>query len=205
MKKKILILYASYGTGHKKIAEYIATYFKNKNKNLDICTLDIITYSMKRVGKWSQKTNSFLMLKMPVIHDLFYRFFNHKYLVNLGTSGSLVLFKNKRMAEKIGGFDPDICIATHFFGSSLVSYYNQKGLINSKLITVVTDYETHEFWIKDANYDDYIVVGNKDEERQLVKKGIDKKKIKPFGIPIAPVENENFDRDRLLFDFSPLA
>ena len=72
MKKKVLILYASYGTGHKKIAEYIASYFKKQDNELDICTLDILTYSMKRVGKWSQKTNSFLMLKMPIIHDLFY-------------------------------------------------------------------------------------------------------------------------------------
>ena len=204
MKKKILILYASYGSGHKAIADYIAQYFKMKNDNLEIITLDLITYSMKKVGKWSQKTNSFIMLKMPFIHDFLYRISNNKAVGHLFDEGSMILFKNKRMEEMIRSVNPDLTIATHFFGSSLIAHYNSLGIINTKLITIVTDYEAHEFWINDYKMDDYIIVGNKDEEKDMIKRGIDKGKIKSYGIPIAPLNIKSFDRNKYLkkFNFS---
>lgn len=202
MKKKILILYASYGSGHKAIAEYIAKYFKTQNSEYEIVTLDLLTYSMKKVGKWSQKANDFCMLKMPIVHDILYRLSNNKLGGFISDEGSMTLFKNKKMAAILSSFNPDLTIATHFFGSSLIAYYNSRGIINSKLITIVTDYETHELWINDYKDDDYIIVANKDEEKDLLKKGIEKEKIKVFGIPIAPIENNKFNRDKYLKEFN---
>jgi processive 1,2-diacylglycerol beta-glucosyltransferase len=198
MKKRILIPYASYGNGHKAIAEYIANYFKKEDPELEIATLDLITYSMKIIGPWSKKANSFLMLNMPSVHDFFYRIFNSKVGGKIADEGSMILFKNKKMAQIIKDFNPDLTISTHFFGSSLIAYYNHKGLINSRLITVVTDYEAHELWINDYKTDDYIIVGNEKEARALSKKGIDANKIKAFGIPIAPKVIDNFNRNEVL-------
>src|SRR5574344_260241 len=186
MKKKILTPYESYGNGHKAIADYIATYFKSQDPELEIATLDLITYSMKIIGPWSKKANSFLMLNLPAVHDLFYRAFNNKIGGTIADEGSMFLFKNKKMAEIVQKFNPDLTISTHFFGSSLITYYNRKGITNSKLITVVTDYEAHELWINDYKTDDYIIVGDKSEVKDLVTRGISKDKIKPIGIPIAP-------------------
>ena len=36
MKKKILIIYASYGNGHKAIGKYIERYFLEQNSNLNV-------------------------------------------------------------------------------------------------------------------------------------------------------------------------
>ena len=198
MKKKILITYASYGNGHKAIANYIATYFKKEDPELEIATLDLITYSMKIVGPWSKRANSFLMLNMPYVHDFFYKVFNSKVGGRIADESSMILFKNKKMAEMIGGFNPDLTISTHFFGSSLITHYNRKGITKSKLITVVTDYEAHELWINDYKTDDYIIVGNNNEAKALTKRGVDAKKIKVFGIPIAPNVNDDFNRAKAL-------
>lgn len=198
MKKRILIVYASYGNGHKAIAEYIASYFMSQDEELEIATLDILTYSMKIIGPWSKKANSFLMLNMPAIHDLFYRMFNNKIGGTIADEGSLVIFKNKKMAEIFQKFNPDLTISTHFFGSSLITYYNRKGITNSKLITVVTDYEAHELWLNDYKTDNYIIVGNQQEAKELTKRGVESSKIKAYGIPIAPQVNEKFDRLHVL-------
>lgn len=198
MKKKILIPYASYGNGHKAIAEYIANYFMKEDPELEIATLDLITYSMKIIGPWSQKANSFLMLNMPSVHDFFYHIFNSKVGGKIADESSMILFKNKKMEEIVRNFNPDLTISTHFFGSSLISYYNRKGITNSKLITVVTDYEAHELWINDFNDDDYIIVGNQNEAKALAKKGISPQSIKTFGIPIAPKVADNFNRKEYL-------
>ena len=58
MKKKILIIYASYGNGHKAIGKYIEKYFLNENANLEIKCVDLMDYAMPLIGKISQKVSS---------------------------------------------------------------------------------------------------------------------------------------------------
>lgn len=198
MKSKILIIYASYGNGHKAIGKYIEKYFLEENKDLEIKCIDLMDYAMPLIGKISQKVNSFFMLKTPIIHDLFYKSSNTVVGGYLADYISTTLFKNKRMRKALMDFNPDLTIATHFFGSSLISHYNRKGLINSKLVTVVTDYESCELWLNDYKCDDYLIVGDKSEVHSLVKRGIDKKKIKALGIPIAPYVNNNFNKTSFL-------
>lgn len=198
MKKKILIIYASYGNGHKAIGKYIEKYFLKENKDLEIKCIDLMDYAMPLIGKISQKVNSFFMLKTPIIHDLFYKSSNTVVGGYLADYISTTLFKNKKMRKALMDFNPDLTIATHFFGSSLISHYNRKGLINSKLVTVVTDYESCELWLNDYKCDDYLIVGDKSEVHSLVKRGIDKKKIKALGIPIAPYVDNNFNKTSFL-------
>ena len=198
MKKKILIIYASYGNGHKAIGKYIEKYFLKENKDLEIKCIDLMDYAMPLIGKISQKVNSFFMLKTPIIHDLFYKSSNTVVGGYLADYISTTLFKNKRMRKALMDFNPDLTIATHFFGSSLISHYNKKGLINSKLVTVVTDYESCELWLNDYKCDDYLIVGDKSEVHSLVKRGIAKKKIKALGIPIAPYVDNNFNKTSFL-------
>lgn len=198
MKKKILIIYASYGNGHKAIGKYIEKYFLEENKDLEIKCIDLMDYAMPLIGKISQKVNSFFMLKTPIIHDLFYKSSNTVVGGYLADYISTTLFKNKRMRKALMDFNPDLTIATHFFGSSLISHYNKKGLINSKLVTVVTDYESCELWLNDYKCDDYLIVGDKSEVHSLVKRGIAKKKIKALGIPIAPYVDNNFNKTSFL-------
>jgi len=202
MKKKVLIVYASYGSGHKAIANYIANYIKKNDKNLEVATLDIITYSMNVIGSISQKVNSFFMLKTPRIHNFFYNLTSTKLGGDFIDSLSMSIFKNKKMENQIKNFNPDVVIATHFFGPSLIKYYNDKGVTNAKIITVVTDYDVIELWMKQHKSIEYFVVGNKNMEKDLIKRGISKNKIKVFGIPIAPLNNDKFDREKMLKEFN---
>ena len=119
MKKKVLVLYASYGSGHKSIANYVAEYIKKEDKNVEVATLDILTYSMRVIGSISQKINSFFMLKTPVIHNFFYNLTSTKVGGDVIDSISTQIFKNKRMENAIKKFNPDLIVATHFFGPSL--------------------------------------------------------------------------------------
>ncbi len=197
-KKKILIIYASYGAGHKAIANYIANHFKNEDKNLEIATLDMVTYSMKIVGNISQKVNLFVMLKTPYIHNFFYNIVSNKIAGDVIDELAMPIFKNKRMKKMVTDFNPDIVIATIFFGASLAAYYQKKGLINSKIIATVTDYDVIELWMKYHKRLDYIVVANDEMKKDLLRRKVDKKKIKVFGIPIAPQINSKFNRKKSL-------
>lgn len=196
MKKRILLTYAMYGNGHRAIAEYIESYFKAQDPEFEILAIDLLKYSTPIIGSISQKVTDFFLLKFPTGWSFIYSLFDTKLSSAIANRTSMSLFKNKRMKKIITDFNPDLTISTHFFGSSLIDYYNRKGIINSKLITVVTDYEAHSLWLKGYKREQAIVVGDKDEVNHLVKKGVDRNKIKAIGIPINPITSSDFNIEK---------
>ena len=193
MKKRILLTYAMYGNGHRAVAEYIESYFKSQDPELEILAIDLLKYSTPILGKISQKVTDFFLLKFPVGWSFIYELFDTKVSSAIANKTSMGLFKNKKMKKVITDFNPDLTISTHFFGSSLIDFYNRKNITNSKLVTVVTDYEAHSLWLRGYKREQAIVVGDKDEVNYLVKKGVDRKKIKAIGIPINPITSTDFD------------
>ncbi len=183
MKKKILIPYATYGTGHKAIAGYIKKYFE-ENGNYDCLSLDLINYTIPILGSFSKKVSETLMTKFPGIWSLIYFIFDNKLSSYVSGKINIKLLDNKKLRKEITTFNPDITIATHFFGSDIINYYNKKGYINSKLITVVTDYKSHDFWLNNIKNTDAIIVSSFEERLNLIKKGYKNKQIHTSGIPI---------------------
>lgn len=200
MKTKVLLLYASYGNGHKAIANYIEDYLLNNSNDYEVLTIDLLNNTSKIMGSFSRKVGEKLILsKFPVIWEVVYRFFDNK--VNSFALNKIIskFFDNKNLKKKVVGFNPDITIATHYFCSGIISRYNKQGIINSKLISIVTDHAVHEIWLKNNKYEDAIIVGNKEAERSLLRKGISKDKVKNFGIPISSKFYEcDYDKEELL-------
>ncbi len=186
MVKKILIPYATYGNGHKMVAMYLEKNFKKKNPDLIVETLDILDYAtpfMRKVSKGIFEKTMFA--KNPILWDFIYRFYNHKWR-SLGMKSLCYhIFDKEKLRQKMQEFNPDVIISTHFFASMLVSRYKRHDLINSKLYTIITDYDLHEAWLKANEVEEALIVGNKEMKKELIKKGIDKNKIKVFGIPIS--------------------
>ncbi len=196
MKKRILLTYAMYGNGHRAIAEYIESYFKKQDPELEILAIDLLTFSTPILGRLSQKVTDFFLLKFPLGWSIIYEVFNTKISANIANKTTMSLFKNKKMKKIISDFNPDLTISTHFFGSSLIDYYNRKNIINSKLITVVTDYEAHLLWLQGHPREQAIIVGDKAEVSYLIKKGVKKDIIKPIGIPINPITSIDFNKEK---------
>lgn len=199
MKKRILVLHATYGNGHKAIANYIEKYFNSKDNEIEILSLDILQYSLPVFGGVSKKVSEFLMMRQPYLWDILYKLADNKVNATLTEKVSLRFLKNKRLMKAIADFNPDLTIATHFFGGPLIAHYNKKGIINSKIITIVTDYASHEMWISSQRNIDYLVVSSKEEKRYLTtKKKLPKEKVKAFGIPIFPIVENDFDKIKVL-------
>lgn len=194
MKKRILIPYATYGSGHKSIAEYIKKYFE-ENGDYECLTLDLITDSSYIVSKFSKKTTEFFMTKLPSIWSLLYYGFDNKISAYISGKINLNLYDNKKLKKIITDFNPDITIATHFFGTDLINKYNKLNLTNSKLVTVITDYQSHDFWLNSIKGTDAIIVSSFNERIKLLKRGYKNKQIHTSGIPIlsdlTPLENKN--------------
>ena len=200
MKKKILIPYATYGTGHKAIANYIKNYFED-NGEYECMTLDLISYSVPVIGTLSQKSSEFIMLKLPWLWSIIYYTFDNRLSAYISGNLSTKMIDNKRLKDDIRRFNPDITIATHFYGTDIMNKYNKKGLTNSKLVTIVTDYKAHDFWLNSIKDIDAIVVSSFEERIHLLRKGFRNKQIHTTGIPICPDNNDFIPKNDLLKKF----
>ena len=185
MKKRVLIPYATYGNGHKSIANYIKNYFE-ENGEYECLTLDLISYSLPILGKMSRKTSNFIMSKIPGIWSIIYYAFDNKLSTYISSGFYLKIFDNKNLRKVIREFNPDITVATHFWGTDIINKYNKKGITDSKIVTVVTDYKAHDFWLKSLKGIDAIIVSSFEERLHLLKKGFKNKQIHTTGIPISP-------------------
>lgn len=191
-KKKILIPYATYGSGHKAIAEYIKQYFESTGY-YECKTIDLVKYALPIVGTFTKVSSETLMTKLPIIWSLLYYGVDNKLSTYVTSNLSLKIFDNKKLRNEILNFYPDITIATHFWGTDLINKYNKKGLINSKIVTVVTDYKAHEYWLKSLTGIDAIIVSSFEERINLLKRGFKNKQIYTSGIPISPTMKDNLD------------
>ncbi len=203
MKKKILFTYAIYGTGHKSAATNIKNFFLSKGDELEIKELDISNYR-NISGKFIEKvfeasfkhTNSFGF-------GALYRFFDHRVSCAPINSLAKKIYNYKELKKVISEYKPDVTISTHFFSSIIVSELNKEHVINSKIITVITDYIEHESWIKNNKYEDALIVCNEYIKNNIVEKHkIDKNKIYPYGIPISmDFKNRLISKDEIYYKY----
>lgn len=189
MKKKILITYATYGSGHKTVANYLYDYFV-KHGEYEIKMLDVMDYE-NFIGLFTKKAfeQNFKNLASSAFYSIIYDLFDFKTMTLPYKTVTKSLFKNKKIKEDIVSFQPDLLISTHFFGNILLGMFNKKGFTDTKIISIITDYKSHEFWLKDEKSIDAYIVSNDIVKNELITSKIDPKKIYPYGIPISPSFN----------------
>ena len=87
---------------------------------------------------------------------------------------------------------PDCIVATHFFATEIISNLKMSKLYDGKLITCVTDYGVHDFWI--SSQVDIYVVASEYTKNELIGKGIKAEKIRVLGIPVQEKFTKRLDR-----------
>ena len=183
--KKVLIMYATYGSGHKTVANYLYDYFTTHG-NYEVKIIDVMNYE-NIIGKISKKAfeQNFKHKINSIIFSIIYEIFDTKVATLPYKPITKSIFKNKKLHQEIIDFNPDLVISSHFFGNIVVSSLNDKGLTNAKMISIITDYASHEMWLKEEEKLDAIIVSNDIVKNELIDKGVDSKKIYAYGIPIS--------------------
>ena len=182
--KKVLIFYASYGGGHYSAANSIKQYIDDNYDDLQTEIIDCVKYVNNALDKVTTSAYREMAKKAPWAWEKVY------YNSQKGFIGKFSTTANKIMAVKIAKlfreFKPDIVISTHPFSSQMTSYLKQKGKINCKLITILTDFAEHEQWLIGHNFVDlYFISNEKMKENMIRKYEIPKSKIFVTGIPIS--------------------
>ena len=187
-RKRVLITYATYGSGHKTVANYIYDYL-TKYSTYDIKIIDLMEYE-NTIGLISKKAfeQNFKSKISSFLFSIIYTIFDSKTATIPYKQITKSIFNNKKLTDEIISFNPDLLISTHFFGNITVGMLKKKKLTNCKIISIITDYRSHEMWLKDEKSIDAIIVSNDIVKNDLINHKIKSEKIHAFGIPI----KENF-------------
>jgi processive 1,2-diacylglycerol beta-glucosyltransferase len=102
---------------------------------------------------------------------------------------------SKKLVRLVLDMKPDVVISTHFFASEVIADMKSKRVTDTKLVTVITDFRVHAWWLAEGT--DYYVVASEDVRRELLARKIDPSIVKVMGIPVEPVFSKQLDRKNI--------
>ena len=196
---KIIITYASAGAGHFKAAEAVYNYFKQDclNKDLDVQLVDVLEKSTSFFKRCYLAGYAVLIRHITFIWAIAFWFTSFKLLRPLTRPiSSLINYLNtQKFAKFLIQENPDYVISAHFLPSEIAAHLKQAKKIKSKIITVVTDFGVHPYWLSKGT-DTYVVASSFTREI-LIKEGVDSSIVKEFGIPIDEKFTKTYNKEEL--------
>lgn len=178
---RILIFSASTGGGHKRAAAALEEKFKAINPDLVVRVVD----GLRSIGKVYDKTvckGYYIMAtKIPPVYGTFYKITDKDNIIYKAVMKSNAMMAEK-LLETIDAFQPDIVIMCHAFISAMVSKLKQQGKIKAKVISLITDYNSHRTYIS-PNIDAYVLAEPQMALKLQEEYKVDEAKIFPLGIP----------------------
>lgn len=191
MKKRVLIVSTSAGTGHVRAAEALQKAFANDPRVEAVANIDALHYTNKLFRDFYSKLYIQLVRSAPQVLGWLYKSSDEPW------KGDEVRLRLDRLntlplVKFIRKFKPDITVCTHFMPTGIISHLIAKGLLDARLSVVVTDLDMHAMWLSRVFHRYFVAI---DETRaHLEALGLPRERITVSGIPIDPVFAEPIDR-----------
>ncbi|WP_423709379.1 MGDG synthase family glycosyltransferase [Undibacterium sp. WLX3042] len=193
MRKKILLLSVSAGSGHRRAAEALLACTP-ADEQVEIRHLDVMDFVTAGFRKIYTDFYIRLVSRAPLLWGYLYHATN-------SAQANSILEKLRRGVERLNArplkkmltsFQPDAIICTHFLPAEMLSHLLQKSELNCPVWVQVTDFDLHRMWVHD-NMAGYFAANVEVAER-MRQNGIPAQKIHVTGIPVMPGFMQRHDR-----------
>lgn len=178
----VLLMSVRAGYGHHSTAKAIMECFSGYGHKCEM--LDIFDYINRHLGNSIQDGYLISTKYLSEAYGKIYGKMSQK--VEPYTEKSIVSILSslvsKKLVSYIYEFEPDLIIGTHSYAGVLMSILREKQVFLCPTIGIVTDFTVHPFW--ESTFLDYYVTPDELLNYEMMKKGIEKKRILPIGIPI---------------------
>ncbi len=177
----LLILSITTGQGHHQTGLAISNYFEERGHQ--VTRLDCYEYLSPPIKEMLASGYLVSTKYSPKLYGKMYRLAEK---IDQKESNAILfqvtnsIFKNK-MEKFLEETNPDVIVCTHVFAALLMTHLFEKGR-RYPTIGIITDFKMHPYW--EATNIDFYVTPNEYMIPSLIKKGIEKQRILPFGIPI---------------------
>ncbi|MDO5397109.1 MAG: glycosyltransferase [bacterium] len=189
---KILIMSVRAGYGHHSTGKAIIEYLKNAGHECEM--LDIFDYINPILGNSIQDGYLLSTKYLSSYYGRIYGKLTEKDEPYAKHSITALLSNvvSKKLRQYVYEFGPDAIIGTHSYAGVVMTILKKNKVISCPTLGIVTDFTVHPFW-ESTDLDRYIIP---DEllSWQMQKKGIDKAKLLPTGIPIRSQFSSKLDK-----------
>ena len=200
--KRVNIFYISDFGGHSTAAKNLKEAFYHHNSDIRVLAMNGFGHFYPRSEKVVDCIYTTVIKYFP---DLWGQSYDRKrlvkYLAPIRRWVNILSFRN--LLRLMRAFNPDCFVATQAFPCGLIGDFKLKYNLTKPLISVVTDYHPHRFWIHPA-VDKYVVACD-EAKATLEREGVPSDKIRIEGIPISIKFLNTFAKDDIArrYGFSP--
>lgn len=192
---KALILSISTGQGHHATGKAIEEQFETMG--VECRTLDAYEYIEPMLKSFVSRGYLISTAYIPRLTSKAYDFVVKR--TKPSPDFSVTKLTNTFMAEELKTYllqyQPDLIICTHVLSSTMVSILKERGEWNGVAVGIITDFTVHPLW-EETRAMDYYVTPSELLEYQMAKKGLNVKKMLPFGIPIRPEFSQHIEQEK---------
>lgn len=194
MNKRVLLLTASYGSGHITATKSLKEMFERLYPEIEVKIVDFLNLrnninSRQKKLTFFQKLYNFSMEK-PIFFDIFFHLTNNR-LCCFVLDKMMVLNYYKTIEKLFDEYKPNIIISSHPYWNFLVKKYKKKN--NIPYICIITDsYMIHKAWIE-KSVDHYCVI-DEDSKHVLINNGI--RNVIVSGFPVSPRLFEDINKKK---------
>jgi processive 1,2-diacylglycerol beta-glucosyltransferase len=202
MKKRVLIISTSAGTGHVRAGEALTKVFGEHPKVGEVVHSDALDFTNKLFRDFYSKLYARLVQNAPEFLGWWYKESDEPWKTD-GMRLMLDRLNTGPLVKFIRQFNPHITVCTHFMPAGIISHLIAKSLLDAHLSIVVTDLDFHAMWLSRMFHRYFVAI---EETRvHLEELGLPKDRITVSGIPIDPAFAAPIDRvaTRLEFGLHP--
>lgn len=181
MTKKVLILTANFGNGHKSVSKAIEQHLLEQNCPYQITITDFVDASIPEMNIPMVKYYEFQTKHFPIAYNTYYYY--KKYINSKYDKSYKIYLENNKLEQYIKDENPDLIISTFPHASACVSKFKELKSFNKKLITVITDVVVSNEWIHEHT-DLYFVPAQCIKDKLITTKKIPENKIVVTGVPV---------------------
>ena len=193
MRRRILILSASAGTGHVRAAAALEKAFREMPGVEEVRSIDVLKYTNQLFRDFYSKLYTQLVEKAPSFLGWWYKTSDEPWKTDRMRL-MLDRLNTAPFVREITQFHPDITVCTHFLPATLISYLISESKLRARLSIVVTDLDFHAMWLSRTFHRYFVAI--EETKIHLQKLGLPEERITISGIPIDPAFGKQFTHKR---------
>ncbi|TCL73229.1 processive 1,2-diacylglycerol beta-glucosyltransferase [Hydrogenispora ethanolica] len=195
--KKIMIIYADSGAGHRRAAEALYQVVTADYPAAQVQLFDALQYTTAVFRQSYPRTYLYMVNHCPWLWGSFYHMLDNGRVDRFARA-----FRRQTNAQHCRKLEkyllqeqPDLVLTTHFLPNEIITHLKRRHGFRTFLATCITDYYPHIFW-RDRGVDLYFTP-HEELTPCLIRMGIPAERIRTLGIPIVPAFSRPADRNAL--------
>jgi processive 1,2-diacylglycerol beta-glucosyltransferase len=198
MKKRVLIMSTSAGTGHVRAGEALTKVFEEHPMVGEVLHSDALDFTNKVFRDFYSKLYARLVQTAPEFLGWWYKQSDEPWKTD-GMRLMLDRLNTGPLVKFIRHFNPHITVCTHFMPAGIISHLIAKNLLDAHLSIVVTDLDFHAMWLSRVFHRYFVAI--EETKVHLEELGLPKDRITVSGIPIDPEFTTPIDRVATRFEY----